>query len=65
MKYTETETCLKNQEVQYFMNILILLVAIIGGAAGLLSTIYLTISLPAIIIWKIYRKIRLGIPMTK
>lgn len=47
------------------MNILILLVAIIGGAAGLLSTIYLTISLPAIIIWKIYRKIRLGIPMTK
>lgn len=65
MKYTETEICLKNQEVQNFMNILILLVAIIGGAAGLLSTIYLTFSLPAIIIWKIYRKIHLGIPMTK
>ncbi len=47
------------------MNIVILLVAIVGGAAGLLSTIYLTLSLPAIIIWKIYRKIHLGIPITK
>lgn len=47
------------------MNIIILLVAIVGGAAGLLSTIYLTLSLPAIIIWKIYRKIHLGIPITK
>ncbi|WP_277935262.1 hypothetical protein [Parablautia muri] len=47
------------------MNIIILLIAIIGGAAGLLSTICLTLSLPAIIIWKIYRKIRSGIPITK
>ncbi len=47
------------------MNILILIVAIVGGAAGLLSTIYLTFSLPAIIIWKIYRRIHLGIPITK
>ncbi|GFI45260.1 hypothetical protein IMSAGC019_00570 [Lachnospiraceae bacterium] len=47
------------------MNILILIIAVVGGAAGLLSTIYLTVSLPAIIIWKIYRKIHLGIPITK
>ncbi len=47
------------------MNIGILLVAIIGGAAGLLSTLYLTVSLPTVLIWKIYRKIHLGIPMTK
>ncbi len=47
------------------MNILILIIAVAGGAAGLLSTIYLTVSLPAIIIWKIYRKIHLGIPITK
>ncbi len=47
------------------MNAIIFPIAIVGGAAGLLSTIYLTISLPAIIIWKIYRKIHLGIPMTK
>lgn len=47
------------------MNIIILLIAIVGGTAGLLSTIYLTLSLPAIIIWKVYRKIHQGIPMTK
>ncbi len=47
------------------MNILILVIAIVGGAAGLVSTLYLTISLPAIIIWKIYRRIHLGIPVTK
>lgn len=47
------------------MNIGILLIAIVGGATGLLSTLYLVISLPAIIVWKIYRKIHLGIPITK
>lgn len=47
------------------MNIGILLIAIVGGAAGILSTLYLTISLPIILIWKIYRKIHLGIPLTK
>ena len=64
MKLQE-KTRLKSQEVSYYMNILILIVAIVGGAAGLLSTIYLTFSLPAIIIWKIYRRIHLGIPITK
>jgi len=47
------------------MNIGILLIAVIGGAAGILSTLYLTISLPAVLIWKIYRKIHLGIPLVK
>lgn len=47
------------------MNIGILIVAIIGGAVGILSTLYLTFSLPIVLIWKIYRKITLGIPMTK
>lgn len=64
-RQTKIKTHLKNLEVRYQMNIVILLVAIVGGAAGLLSTIYLTLSLPAIIIWKIYRKIHLGIPITK
>lgn len=41
-----------------------LIIAIIGGAAGILSTLYLTISLPAVIIWKIYRKIKLGYSIT-
>lgn len=47
------------------MNIGLLLVAIIGGVAGLLSTLYLVFSLPAVIIWKIYRRVHLGIPITK
>ena len=47
------------------MNIGILLVAVVGGAAGLLSTLYLAISLPVVLIWKVYRKIHLGIPITK
>ncbi len=47
------------------MNIGILLIAVIGGAAGILSTLYLTISLPAVLIWKFYRRIHSGIPLTK
>ena len=42
------------------MNIGLLIITIIGGAAGLLSTLYLLISLPAVIIWKIYRRFRFG-----
>ena len=47
------------------MNIGLLLIAIIGGAAGLLSTVYLLFSFPAVVIWKIYRRVAKGIPMTK
>lgn len=42
------------------MNAGMLIIAVIGGAAGLLSTVYLLISLPAVIIWKIYRRFRFG-----
>lgn len=42
------------------MNIGLILIMVIGGAAGLLSTLYLLFSLPAVIIWKIYRRIRYG-----
>ena len=47
------------------MNIAILIVALIGGIAGFLTTAYLTISFPAVVIWKIYRRIVHQIPMTK
>ncbi len=47
------------------MNIGILLIAIIGGIAGIFSTLYLTFSIPAVLGWKIYRRVRFGIPMTK
>lgn len=42
------------------MNILIWIVAIFGGAVGMLSTVYLVISLPVVIVQKFIRKIRFG-----
>ncbi|MDD6655690.1 MAG: hypothetical protein PUE95_00065 [Lachnospiraceae bacterium] len=42
------------------MNVGMLIIAIIGGAAGILSTLYLLFSLPVVIVWKIYRRIRFG-----
>lgn len=46
------------------MNIFILLIAIAGGLAGVVSTLYLAISLVGVIAWKIYRRIVKGIPLT-
>ncbi len=46
------------------MDFLIMIIAIIGIAAGLISTAYLVVSLPVVIIWKIYRKIRFKTPLT-
>ena len=46
------------------MNIGILIIAIVGGAVGILSTLYLLFSIPAVLIWKIYRKVTKGIPMS-
>lgn len=47
------------------MNPGVLILAIIGGLAGGLATLYLTFSFPAVIIWKLYRKVRYHIPITK
>lgn len=47
------------------MNIGILIIAIVGGVTGLLSTAYLAVSFPAVILWKVYRKIVHRIPLTK
>lgn len=46
------------------MNPGIMVVAIIGGIAGGLSTLYLAISFPGVILWKLYRKVVHHIPMT-
>ena len=40
--------------------IMIIFMAVIGGG----STIFLVVSLPAVIIWKIYRKIKYGYKLT-
>ena len=47
------------------MNIGIIIIAIVGGLAGGLSTLYLSLSFPAVLIWKLYRRIVHKIPMTK
>ena len=44
------------------MNIGILILMIVGG--GILSSLYIALSFPAMIIWKIYRKIRHGYKLT-
>ena len=55
-----------NQPVRriFIMNIGILIIMIIGGVAGIASTLYLLISLPVVILQKIYRKVRYGTPLT-
>jgi len=47
------------------MSPLVLIIAIVGGGAGILSTAFLTVSFPAVIIWKIYRRLVHKIPLTK
>lgn len=47
------------------MNIGLIILMIIGGAAGVFSTLYILISLPYMIIKKIYRKARYGISLFK
>jgi len=47
------------------MNIGVLVLMIVGGSVGLLSTLYLLVSLPVVIVYKFYRKIRFQIPVMK
>ena len=45
------------------MSIGMMIIATVGGLAGILSAGYLIISLPAVIIWKLYRRIKFGYTM--
>lgn len=47
------------------MNIGMIIIMIIGGLAGILSTLYLMVSLPVVIVQKFYRRIRFGTPVMK
>ena len=47
------------------MNFGLLIIVLIGGTVGILSTVYLLFSFPAVLLWKIYRKVTKGIPLTK
>ncbi|MCH5260149.1 MAG: hypothetical protein J1F18_10360 [Lachnospiraceae bacterium] len=42
------------------MNVGMIIIYVVGGLSGVLSAGYLLVSLPAVIIWKIYRCIRYG-----
>ncbi|MCU6746918.1 MULTISPECIES: hypothetical protein [Lachnospiraceae] len=46
------------------MNIGLLLLMIIGGSVGVFSSLFILISLPVMIIQKVYRKIRYGYALT-
>lgn len=45
------------------MNIGLLILMIIGGSVGLLSTLYMVISLFAVITFKIYRRVKYHISL--
>ncbi len=45
------------------MSIGMWIMMIIGGAAGLFSTLYLVLSIFVVIFYKIYRKVRYGISL--
>ena len=47
------------------MNIGMLIMRLVGGLAGILSTLYLLVSLPVVVIQKVYRKVRFGTPIMK
>lgn len=47
------------------MNPFLMVIAAIGGITGGLATVYLTVSLPGVILWKLYRRAVKGIPITK
>ena len=47
------------------MNIGLWIIIIIGGVAGFVSTMYIVISLIAVIFYKVFRKIRQGISIFK
>lgn len=45
------------------MNIFYYILLFIGGSVGLLSTLYMVVSLIAVIVYKIYRKIKYHISL--
>ena len=47
------------------MNIGMLIIMLVGGLAGILTTLYLLVSLPVVVIQKVYRKVRFGTPIMK
>ena len=47
------------------MNIGIFIIAIVGGYTGLFTTAYQAVSFPAVLLWKLYRRVVNRIPVTQ
>lgn len=45
------------------MEIIIWIMMVVGGLAGILSTAYLVLAMPAVFIWKLYRKVKYHIAL--
>lgn len=45
------------------MDIIIWIMMLVGGLAGILSTVYLVLAMPAVFIWKVYRKVKYHIAL--
>lgn len=45
------------------MNIVVLIMAIVGGTVGLLATGYLVVMMPIMFGWKVYRKMKYKISL--
>lgn len=43
------------------LNIGIWMITIVGGVIGALSTAYCFFSMPVVIVWKLYRRVRFGV----
>ncbi len=41
-------------------NIGMIILMVVGGAVGIFTSLYIAVSFPAVIVWKIYRRIRFG-----
>ncbi|MBO5071315.1 MAG: hypothetical protein J6C37_13335 [Roseburia sp.] len=46
------------------MSIVISLIMILYGIIGGVSTLVLTLGIPVILAWKVYRKVKFNIPLT-
>lgn len=40
------------------MNILLYVLMAVGGTVGIAATLYLTVAIPVVLVWKLYRKIK-------
>ena len=45
------------------MNVGLWILVIVGGLTGAASTLYLTLSIPVVLVYKIYRKVRFRISL--